>query len=66
MDWVAKGFQPGFHELIFQRLGAVKAEKVLKTLSIAKIFSLVKLKSMVPFGRCYNFQTESYGGASKY
>ena len=50
MDWVAKGFQPGFPELIIQHLGAVKAEKVLKTFAFAKIFSLVKLQSLAPSG----------------
>ena len=50
MDWAAKGSQPGFHELIFHRIGASKAEKVLKTLAFAKIFPLAKLKSIAPSG----------------
>ena len=50
MDWVAKGSQPGFPELIIQHLGAVKAGKVLQTLAFAKIFSLAKLKSLAPSG----------------
>ena len=48
MDWVAKGSQPGFPELIIQHLGAVKAEKVLQTLAFAKIFSLAKFKNLAP------------------
>ena len=50
MDWAAKGFQPGFPELVIQHLGAAKEEKVLQTLAFAKIFSLVKLRSLTPSG----------------
>ena len=56
MDWVVKGSQPGFHELIFHHLGAVKAEKALKTLALAKIFPLVKLKSIAPSGDAKTFK----------
>ena len=50
MDWVSKGFQPGFPELVTQHLGAIKAEKVTQALALAKIFILAKLKSLAPSG----------------
>ena len=56
MDWAAKCFQPGFPELIVHHLGAVKAEKVLKTLAFAKIFSLPKLKIIAPSGGARTFK----------
>ena len=56
MGWVAKGSEPGFHELILQHLGASKAEKVLKTLAFAKIFSLPKLKIIAPSGGARTFK----------
>ena len=66
MDWVSKGSQPGFHELIVQHLGASKAGKALKTLAFAEIFFASETQKHCPFGGCRNFQAESCRGSAQY
>ena len=66
MDWVSKGFQPGFPELVTQHLGAIKAEKVLQALALAKIFTLTQLKSSAPSGGRQRNKTESLDGDTEY
>ena len=50
MDWVARGSQPGFSDLVTKHLGADKAEKVIKVFALTKIFSLAELKSLLQPG----------------
>ena len=66
MDWVSKGFQPGFPELAIQHLGAIKAEKVLQALAFTKIFTLTKLKSLPPLGGHQCNKTKNSDGDTKY
>ena len=50
MDWRAKGFLPGFLELIIKHFCTVR--ELLRALAIAKVLSLARLKSIAPSGSC--------------